>query len=70
MSALNDTQTSAKNPNKDLERINKRAPEWKINLIPQSFKQNQEVVFSWKAKKSLFSVNTMIPNVHKMVKNH
>ena len=70
MSALNDIQTFAKNPNKDLERINKRAAEWKINLIPETFKQTQEVAFSWKAKTSLFSVNTIIPNVHKMVKNH
>ena len=54
MSALNDIQTFAKNPNKDLERINKRAAEWKINLIPETFKQTQEVVLVGRQKHPYF----------------
>ena len=45
-------QTSAKNLNKDLERIIKWATQWKMNFNPDTTKQGQEVIFSCKVKKT------------------
>lgn len=42
-----------KNPNKDLKGIYKSATQWKMNLILDTIKQTQDVIFSHKAKKDL-----------------
>ena len=51
-SVIHDTQTSANNLNKDLERISNWATQWKMNFNPDTTKQAQEVIFSCKVKKS------------------
>ena len=50
-SVIRDIQISANNLNKDLERISKRATQWKMNFNPDTTKQAQEVIFSRKSKK-------------------
>ena len=61
-----------KTPNKDLKGIYKSATQWKMNLILDTIEQTQDVIFSQKGKKRqkipLFSINLIIPNTHKMVK--
>ena len=52
-SVIHDTQTSANNLNKDLERISNWATQWKMNFNPDSTKQVQEVIFSRKVKKAV-----------------
>ena len=52
-SVIHDTQTSANNLNKDLERISNWATQWKMNFNPDSTKQAQEVIFSRKVKKTV-----------------
>ena len=49
-SVVHDTQTSANDLNKDLERINNWAFQWKMNFNPDPAKQAHEVIFSRKAK--------------------
>ena len=55
-SVIHDIQTSANNLNKDLERISKRATQWKMNFGLDTTKQAQEVVFSRKLKKRFTSI--------------
>ena len=52
-SVIHDTQTSANNLNKDLERISNWATQLKMNFNPDSTKQAQEVIFSRKVKKTV-----------------
>ena len=49
-SVVHDTQTSANNLNKDLEKINNWAFQWKRNFDPDPTKQAREVIFSRKAR--------------------
>ena len=49
-SVVLDTQTSANDHNKDLEIINNRAFQWKMNFNPHPAKQAHEVISSCKAK--------------------
>ena len=49
-SVVHDTQTSANNLNKDSEKINNWAFQWKRNFNPDPTKQAQEVIFSRKAR--------------------
>ena len=52
-SVIHDSQTSANNLNKDLERISNWATQWKMNFNPDATKQAQEVVFSRKVEKTV-----------------
>ena len=49
---LNDTNISAIDINKDLQKISEWAYEWKMSFNPDLNKQAQEVVFSRKLNKS------------------
>ena len=52
-SVIHEVQTSPNNLNKDLERISNWATQWKMNFNPDTIKQAQEVIFSWKLKKTV-----------------
>ena len=54
-SVIHDIQTSANNLNKDLERISNWATQWKMSFNPHTTKQVQEVIFSRKVKKTVYS---------------
>ena len=51
LSVIHDIHISANNLDKDLERISKRATQWKMNFNPDTIKQAQEFIFSRKIKK-------------------
>ena len=54
-SVIHDIQTSANNLNKDFERISNWAMQWKMSFNPHTTKQVQEVIFSRKVKKTVYS---------------
>ena len=60
-SVTHDTQTSANNRKKDLERISNSATQWKINFNPDTTKQAQEVIFSRKLKKFILHYCLIMP---------
>ena len=50
-SVAHDTRTFSKDLYKDLETINNWDFQWKMNFNPDSTRQAQEIIFSFKAKK-------------------
>ena len=56
LSVIHDIHISANSLDKDLERISKRATQWKINFNPDTTKQAQEVILRRKIKKVSSSI--------------
>ena len=54
-SVIHDIQTPANSLSKDLEKINNWDNKWKMNFNPDTNKQAQEVIFSFKFKASNLS---------------
>ena len=54
-SVVHDINTSAKNLNDDLKKVNDWVFQWKMSFNPDPRKQTQEIIFSRKSKRSTFS---------------
>ena len=54
-SVVHDVNTSAKNLNDDLKKVNDWVFQWKMSFNPDPRKQTQEIIFSRKSKRSTFS---------------
>ena len=52
-SVVHDVNTSAKELNDDLIKVNDRAFQWKMSFNPDPSKQAQDVIFSHKSKRSI-----------------
>ena len=72
-SVVGNVNTSAKELNDDLEKVNEWAFQWKVSFNPDPRKQVHEVIFSCKSKRPThqhFSIIIIIMSLKAFLKNH